>query len=391
MHSRKSLIPLLLTGAYLFLATGCSTPEAPPNNRRARVLQVHAQDLYPTLMFPGRSRPAQSVNLSFRVSGQLIELPVLVGQEVKKGQMMARVDPRDFQFQVNNIQGTIIQTEAALRLAETEFERFNNLSQRDPGAVSVILVKQKQEAVNNLLGQLKSVQANLETAKRALDDTTLTAPFNSTVVAVFADNFQQVGTGQSILRLISTEEIEVLIDVPDRIISTIKDAKNIHVQFDGVPGIRFPATLEEIGTEASQTTRTFPVTLVVRPPEGIYVFPGMVGTAFMEQSRPHSGDEKTFKLPLTALLSNNGTTSTVWVANPKTWEIFEKPLKIVTLAQQYAIVTGLSDNDWVVVSGVTFLNNEQTISPLAVRIDDAGEIFQLADQSVLESSGSTKP
>ena len=79
------------------------------------------------------------------------------------------------------------------------------------------------------------------------------------------------------------------------------------------------------------------------------------------------------------------------MANPKTWEIFEKPLKIVTLAQQYAIVTGLSDNDWVVVSGVTFLNNKQTISPLAVRIDDAGEIFQLADQSVLETNGSTKP
>jgi RND family efflux transporter MFP subunit len=380
MSHLKFTLTSLLTACLCLLLSGCHSPETAPTERKVRVLQAHAEEFFPTLMFPGRSRPAKSVNLSFRVGGQLTELKALVGQEVKKGDLLARLDPRDFQFQVKNIEGNVIQTEAALRLAEAEYERFNNLFQRDPGAVSVILVKQKEEAVNSLMGQLKSVQATLDTAQRALDDTSLKAPFNGTVVGVFADNYEHVNATQFIVRLVSTEAIEVLIDVPDRIISSIKDVRNIQVQFDALPGLRFPATIEEIGTEASQTTRTFPVTLLLVPPEGTYLFPGMTGTAFLEQSRPHSEQEKTFKLPLSALLSNNGTTSSVWVADPVTRKISAKPVEIRTLTQQYALVTGLSEKDWVVVSGVHFLTDKQIIAPLAVRIDGSGEIFQLADQ-----------
>lgn len=369
---RKLLLMCLVFSA-------CSSPDTPKSDRRARVLQVEAEDLHPTLMFPGRSRPGKSVNLAFRVSGEINEFNSMVGQEVKKGDVLARLDPRDFELRVTNIAGSLLQAEASLRLAEAESTRFSNLFQRDPGAVSEILVKQKQESVNNLLGQLKSTEATLDTAKRALDDTELKAPYNGTIVAIFVDNFEQINAGQFIVRLISTEEIEVSIDVPDRIISSIKDAKNIYVQFDGVPGIRFPATIEEIGTEASQTTRTFPVTLVVIPPEGTYLFPGMTGTAFLEQARPHAEQEATFKLPLSALLSQNGKASTVWIADSNTSKLSIKQVEIITLAHQYAIVTGLHSNDRVVVSGVNFLNKNQIISPLYVRMDNFGELFQLPD------------
>lgn len=374
-HIRLSSTLLLC----LFLS-GCSTEETSTDKRKARVLQVQSQELYPTMMFPARSSPGSSVNLAFRVSGQLISFKPIVGQEVKKGEVLAQIDPRDFEFQVKNIEGSLLQAEASLRLAEAESERFSNIFQRDPGAVSEILVKQKQEAVNNLKGQLKSTQATLETAKLALADTTLKAPYNSTIVAIFVDTFEQINAGQFVVRIVSTEEINVLIDVPDRIISSINNARNIHVQFDGVPGVRFPATIKEIGTEASQTTRTFPVTLVVVPPEGTYLFPGMTGTVFLEQPRTQNEKEKTFKLPLSALLSRNGATSSVWVADPVTWEISSKPVKIINLVQQYSVVTGLSNDDWVVVSGVNFMTDKQVISPLAVRIDDSGEIFQLTDQ-----------
>lgn len=362
---------------------GCASSESTPPIRKARVLQVHAQEYYPTWMFPGRSRPAKSVNLAFGLNGQLIDLKAQVGQEVKRGDVLAQLDPRDFQFQVKSIEGNILQTEAALRLAEAEFVRFNNLLQRDPGAVSVILVKQKEETVNSLIGQLKTVNASLQTAKRALDDTLLKAPFNGTIVAVFADNFEQVNASQLIVRLVSTEEIEVVIDVPDRIISSVKDAKNIHVQFDAVPGIRFPATIEEVGTEASQTTRTFPVTLLVVPPENIYLFPGMTGAVYLEKSRGHEDQSTTFKLPISALLSSDGTSSIVWVADPATWKIVQKPVEIVTLGEQYCVVKGLSNEDWVIVSGVNFLKDEEVISPLAVRMDESGEIFQLPSSGPL--------
>lgn len=371
-----SRLPGIIIG-LCFILGGCSTQPAPKAERKARVLQVHSEILYPTLMFPARSRPADSVNTSFRVGGPLIELPVLVGQELKKGDAIGRIDPRDYQTQVQSIEGSLLQMEATLRLAESESRRFSTIYERDPGAVSQIVVEQKKEAVNTILGQMKTVQASLETAKRALEDTTLRAPFNSTVVAVFVDNFQYVQAAQSIARVVSKEEIDVLIDVPDRIISSIKGSDNIYVQFDGVPGMRFPAKIKEISTEASQTTRTFPVTLSVIPPEGVYIFPGMTGTAYLKQIRPRDVREaNTFKLPISALISTNGNKSLVWVADPKTWQITAKPVEIITLAHQYSVVAGLSDDDWVVVSGASFLTDKQTISPLTVRIDEWGEIFQ---------------
>ena len=204
--------------------------------------------------------------------------------------MIARVDPRDYLAQIQSIEGHVLQMEASLRLAESESQRFANIYERDRGAVSQIVVEQKKERVNSLLGQLQTVKAALETAKLAYEDTNLRAPFNSTFVAVFVNNFEYVQAAQPIARVISSDEIEVLIDVADRLITSIKDSKNIYVQFDGIPGIRFSASLKEIGTEASQTTRTFPVTLAVIPPEGVYVFPGMTGTAYLEPLRsPSSG------------------------------------------------------------------------------------------------------
>ncbi len=391
MKKILSQITLLLkVGVLLSLITGCQSPESSHPERKVRVLQVQSQDFYPTLMFPGRSRPAKSVNMSFRVSGPLINLPIIVGQEVNKGALLAQIDPRDFILQVQNIEGNIQQMDASIRLAESEFQRFNNIFQRDPGAVSAIIVEQKREAVNNLLGQLRSVQANLNIAKQAVEDTSLRAPFNCTVVGVFVDNFQFISAAQPVARVVSTEEIEVLIDVPDRIISSIRGARNIQVQFDAVPGIRFTATIEEIGTEASQTTRTFPVTLLVVPPEGTYLFPGMTGTAILEQSISHAKEESTFKLPLSALFNHDGQTSAVWATTPSTWQISAKPVKIVTLSHQYAIVTGLTNDDWIVVSGVNFLTDKQLISPLAVRIDETGEIFQLPDRPTPNQDGSDK-
>ena len=77
--------------------------------------------------FPGRVRAAQRVDLAFQVDGPLIELPVDEGQEVKKGSLVARIDPKDFQVNLRNAEGQLGKAEAALQLAQSEYDRVKRI------------------------------------------------------------------------------------------------------------------------------------------------------------------------------------------------------------------------------------------------------------------------
>ena len=93
--------------------------------------------------FPGRVRASKRVDLAFQVGGPLIELPVDEGQEVKKGKLLARIDPKDFQTNLRNAEGQLGKAKAALQLAQTEYERVVRIQEKDPGAVSQARVRSR--------------------------------------------------------------------------------------------------------------------------------------------------------------------------------------------------------------------------------------------------------
>lgn len=86
--------------------------------------------------FPGRAKATQEVDLSFRVTGPLIMRPINVGDEVKKDQTLARIDPRDFETHLRNVQGQLAQANAALTRANADFDRVSRIRKNDSIAVN---------------------------------------------------------------------------------------------------------------------------------------------------------------------------------------------------------------------------------------------------------------
>lgn len=367
----KRLLPL-------FLLFGCSQEVTPPPIRPVRAMQLQQETLVPVHVFPGRTRAVDRVNLSFRVSGPLIERPVKVGDRVNAGDLLARIDPRDFQVALERAQGNLEKTQAELRFAKSDYQRAMRIWKQDPGAISESQLERKKEDVGQLEGTIQSLEAEVNAARDRLEDTYLLSPYEGTVVATYVENFEYVEARQPIVRLLDQSQVEMVIDVPARLITEIPQAQAIEVAFETIPGRTFPAELREVGTEASTTTRTYPVTLVLDQPSDVTILAGMAGTASMS-SRSETLAERGFVIPSTALMTDpSGTETFVWIYEPETESVARRTvLKGKLIPQGVVILDGLEAGEWVVTSGVLSLSEGEQVKLLPVELSATGEQIEL--------------
>jgi len=366
----------------LILLTSCGKKEEKPESiRPVRALQIVAEETVQTRVFPGRTRAVNRVNLSFRVEGPMIERPAFVGERVNKGQLLAKIDPRDYEVNLQIVKGKLERAEAQLRFAERDYERAMNIWKKDPGAISQSLLDQKKETVNELKGQLVSLQGDVDAAQDQLSYTDLVSPFDGMIVATYVERFEYVNAKQSILRLLDTSRVEMVIDVPESQITEIKDVKEIKVILDSLPGREFDARIKEIGTEASATTRTFPVTLVIDQPEDATVLAGMAGYAMLFGQETPDFSEKGHLVPTTSIISDVDKKITyVWLINPDTMKAYLQPVQKGKLTERGVIITGgLKDGEWVVTSGANLLREGQVVRILPVTLDEQGRQNEMAD------------
>ena len=124
-------------------------------------------------------------------------------------------------------------------------------------------------------------EAKVTVAAKALDDATLLAPFSGRVAAIYVENFENVEAKQLVLRLLDISQVEMILQVPESLIGSSPlpagRPRSASIPF---PDLAIPASVKEISNEASETTRTYPVTLVMTPPaEGVEILAGMAGEA----------------------------------------------------------------------------------------------------------------
>jgi len=241
---------------------GCGVEETPPEPVRP-VLSVVVADAagLSGRRFPGQAKATQELNLAFEVPGRLIERPVEVGDRVELGQVLAELDPRDFA--------------AALKSAEAELKRDQANFERAEGMLAEDVISRAQ--YDRLEARRDIAEASVELAAKALADSVLRAPFSGTVAATYVENYENVRSKQEIMRLLDTSKIEMVIQIPESLISNTPYVRDLQVRFDPFPETVLPASIKEVSNEASRTTRTYPVTLIMEPPEGVEILPGMAG------------------------------------------------------------------------------------------------------------------
>jgi len=349
----------------LFILMGCSEEKVEKNFiRPVRTLEVQSFDAIGKRSFPGRAKASKEVNLSFRVTGPLITRPVDVGTVMNKGDLIARIDPRDFEVTLRNVKGQLDQAKAEQTRARKDYERIVRIRKEDTGATSEAMLDKARDNFDSAQAAVKSLQAAVDSAKDQLEYTTLKAPFAGTIAAIFVENFQHVSAQQKIVRLLDNSTIEMVINIPESIIGSAKYIRKVSVVFDTYPSTPIIGVIKEIGTEASQSTRTFPVTLSMEQPADFKILPGMAGkTAEIEAEFPDSKTSSTFDIPLSATFSLGDDNKTwVWLVDKEKAIVHQQEVSIGELTDSgITILGGLAAGDLLVTAGVHYLKEGQQV------------------------------
>ena len=349
------------------LLTGCQRAEPPELDLVRPIRAMKAGDLnaLQERSFPGRARAAQEVDLSFRITGPLIARPVSVGDEVKEGELVARMDPRDFKVRLREAEGNLQRARANEQRAQTDYDRNLSIQKKDPGAISQAAIDRSQEALALAKADIAALEATVDGASDDLSDTSLLAPFDGTIVRTFVENFQFVQARQPIVRLLDKRRIEFVVNIPETLMSLVKYVEDIEVEFDAFRDVKIPAEISEIGTEASETTRTFPVTLIMDQPEEGSILPGMAGRAIGQVRAPDDAQQLDIVIPVTAVFSPEMEgKSYVWVIDEAANTVSRREVQIETLtASGLAVREGIEPGEIIATAGVHFLTEGQQVRP----------------------------
>lgn len=349
---RPLLACLTLILAGIFLA-GCGKKDETPAEASARpvkVLTLSNAEASAPLEFPALVRARNSVELAFNVPGQVTELTAIEGEPVEEGTLLASLDNTEYRARMEA-------AEAALELAQTEFDRFSDLSVS--GAVAVAELDQKRAA-------LQAAKSELELVRKNFEDTVLRAPFNGVVASRMVQRFANVQAKQPVLIFQSLLPLDIVIDVPEPLIlrSTGERAypPRTVVTFDGLPGVELPVSFREVSTEADPQTQTFRVTFSLEETQGRTVLPGMSALLIAERRAVEGGT--VFLLPPLSLLTAPDGRRYVYVYDPETGTAQERDVEVGLLRDEgVEVLGGLAEGDQVIVAGVSQLSPGLKVRP----------------------------
>ena len=352
---------LLAVISSILIACGKKAEEAPPEViRPVKTATVSAGTEITGMTLPGTVRASQRVELAFKeVGGRLIELPIegREGQQVEQGELLARIDPKDFKTDLNRVQGRLKEALAELDLAKAEFDRVKRIQKQDAGAVSGVDIDRKREAVNAMQGRIRALQAAVESAKNLLSYTNLKAPFAGVIAQRFVDNFQNVQPKQPILALEDVTQVEILIDVPENVVAVANSTEDEDIkavaQFPTAPDKQYELQLKEYATRADAATQTYQVVLQMPQPEDLNIYPGMTATVTLAAGSSATADSA-IVIPAIAVVAKPDGTSFVWEINPDDMTVHQRKVKVgaVTGTENIRIVDGLEGGEKIAVAGV---------------------------------------
>lgn len=337
---------------FVGLTSGCEdrrppTPE-PQAIRPAKLYEVKDERRAIQYKFVGRVEALQVVDVSFEVAGPLVQLPIRSGQQVKAGQLLAALDPRDFELARK-------EAEVEVKIARQDLQRKQRVLAQKGIARSTV-----DDARSNYELQL----VRLDKAKERLEDSRIVAPFDAYVAARYVDNYVNIERGTKIARLLDLGQVLVVGNVPEALAATGNEEQlvSLHAEFDFLPNERFPLTLYESKGEADNVAQTYEYSLIMERPEAWNILPGMSATIHVELRDP-AMLVQTF-IPANALVSTADKTFFVWVYDQTTQEVAPRNVQVgVPESQGVPVLSGLSDGEYIVTTGASQLQPGMRVRP----------------------------
>jgi RND family efflux transporter MFP subunit len=337
----STLGAVALAALTMLTLAACSKPEPPAQPpRTVRVMKINGDAVSGGLTFPGEVRARFEARLGFRLGGKLVERRVEVGDRVRRGQVLARIDAQDAALNA-------AQAEANRALAEAEAKRYRELRERN--FVSQAVLDAKETA-------LKTAAAQAGVARNQAGYATLVADRDGVVTAVEAEAGQVVAAGQTVLRVAEGAEREIAIAVPEGDVEKLRGAEGFTVSLNSLPGRTWNGRLRELSPSADAATRTFTARIAV-PQADEAVRLGMSARVAAKVSPRDTA----LALPLSAFITRNDQAN-VWVVDPATQTV--KLTKVETggiAGNALRVKGGLAPGQLVVTAGANLLEDGQKV------------------------------
>jgi len=357
---RIKAIHLIGVTVAAFLVSACEkeVTETPELVRPVRIQTISSLQAGETLSYPGEIEGVQNAEIAFEVAGRLIELPAEEGIDVEEGQLLAKLDPADYQSALDAAQ-------AQYNSSKETFERFAEVFER--GAIS-------RQQFDNSKRQFEVEQAQLASAKKALSDTGLRAPFAGRIGRTFVDNFNNVQAKQSILLLQDLTQLDVVVNVPEQdwlrakpglTLAQQSERAKPSVSLSSLPDRSFPAQVVEVAAAADPVTRTFQARARFDPPADVSILPGMSATVTVNIPDDILPSESAVQIPANAVIGGDDGGSYVWVIDSATMTTSLAPVQVGQLSgSEVTILNGLDEGDRIAISGVQHLSDGMQVREL---------------------------
>lgn len=351
-------LPILLA---LLVLTGCEQPQAQSTDptRPVKLLTLQSATTAALRQFPARVEASTRSNLSFRMAGELLELDVSPGQRVSEGEVIARIDDRNAQSELDSAR-------SRLELAEATLERMRYTLQR--GAVS-------QSQFDQSESEWRAARATFEQAQEQVEHTKLRAPYHGVIAQVPVDNRQIVQVQETVAVIQQPGQLDVVFHLPEQIVQRIPrsdgtpfgDALAFEVRFGmGNSDKPYLAQLASYTTQASAQSLSYEVTLTLPQPDDITLLDGMSANVRLDLSSLQTDDSvPLWHLPVEAVsyAGDDPDQAQVWrFVAPESVEAV--PVEVGRLTSNGLEVSGeLAAGDRIVAAGAHRVSADTRVTP----------------------------
>jgi len=325
--------------------------------RAVRTWVVGTAPAQSQLEFAAEVRARVESRLGFRVPGKLVERPAQLGQTVRAGQVLARLDPQDLKLGQDAARAALGAAKAQWDVAESEFKRFVTL--REQGFISGAELERREAAVKSARAAVEQAEAQWRVQVNQSGYSTLAADASGVITAVEAEPGMVLSAGSAVVRLAHDGPRDAWFNVPEDRLAAVRALQGrsgqLKVKGWGADARTWPATVREISAAADPTTRTF----LVKADLGTAALAlGQTATVML----PGPTAPAALMLPLTALFEHQGKTQ-VWVLDRASMTVQMRPVQpVAPQGNQIVIAGGLQPGDTIVTAGVHTLTAGQKVT-----------------------------
>ena len=352
-------------GAVLALAMlpwlgACSGDPAPTPPRRVLVAHPSPIAVADADAYAGEIRAREETTLSFRVGGKLVRRLVDVGDRVRRGQLLAEIDPGDLRLQAQAAQAQLAAAEAELARATADRGRFQALAAQQLVSRSALDAQQATWAA--AAGQVRAARASLDVARNQAGYSRLSAPADGVIAARQAEAGQVLAPGQPVFTLAASGAREVAIALPESRVQAFRVGQPATVELWNSTGTRLPARIREIAPAADPVARTYAARVALQ---------GDAAVELGQSARVYfAGDGKaradgTLDLPMSAVQRDADGSAAAWVVDPSTRKVRLVAVTVARFGQDRVRVrAGVLASDWIVAAGGHLLREGEVVAPV---------------------------